>query len=162
MTTISNLSSQHLVRPGIRELGTEAGFTPRGLVTEQPSSNNKTGLNGSESAGRDTGTSALSLALLDMESTKAARTTLSGKAVDTSASDNLLAELQEWSQMTPADMIRAMVLEQIGITEDELATMPPDQRKAVEDMIEAAIKRSLDPNRQASNEGRERFDLLSL
>lgn len=156
MTTISNLDSNYITRSRMREMITDAGFTPMGSSTEQPSVRSQPPTVGSDDAGSGAGAS-LSLALLDMDSAKAVRTTLSGEPVNTSYSENLLAELQEWSQKTPGDMIRAKFLEQMGITEEELAAMPPDQRKAIEDQIEQLIKQSLIPTeQQAENDGSQK------
>ncbi|WP_313615158.1 hypothetical protein [Agrobacterium sp.] len=63
--------------------------------------------------------------------------------MDTSTSDSLLEELQKWSQMSPGEMIRAKLLEQMGLSEEEFAALPADERQAIEDKIKDAIKQSL-------------------
>jgi hypothetical protein len=45
--------------------------------------------------------------------------------------------------MTPAEMIRKRILDQLGLDEDSLKAMPADQREAIEKQIAEAIKREL-------------------
>lgn len=55
--------------------------------------------------------------------------------------NNLRAEFQEESNKTPAERIRDRYLEVHGLTEDMLAQLPKEEREAVEDQIQALIKR---------------------
>jgi len=159
VTTISTSDSYYLTRYRTRESIADAGFTSPSVSTAQPAT---AGQSASDS-GASISSSSLASALWELDSANAVRTTLSGEAADTSSDDRLLAELQEWSQMTPAEMIRARALEQMGISEDELAAMPADERKAIEDKIADVIKRSLDPdNQKAEQAGDEQRTALSL
>lgn len=81
----------------------------------------------------------LSSALWDMESGEPVRTTMSGETGDNNT-DTLLAELQKWSQMTPAEMIRAKILDDKDLTEDSLAALPPEEREAILKEIAETIK----------------------
>lgn len=50
------------------------------------------------------------------------------------------ADLQAYVDMTPAQRLRASVLQALNVTESELASMSPEERKAIEDKIAALIK----------------------
>lgn len=52
-------------------------------------------------------------------------------------------EFMEWSEMSPAEKIRAQILEKKELTEEELAAMDPNERAAIEAEIKAAIERQL-------------------
>ena len=60
-----------------------------------------------------------------------------------SASADLFAEFMEWSEMTPAERIRAEMLEERGLSEDDLAAMPDEARETVEEDIRRAIEQVL-------------------
>lgn len=55
--------------------------------------------------------------------------------------DDLRSEFLEESAKTPAERIRERYLEEHGLTEEALADMPDEDRKAVEEEIAALIKR---------------------
>lgn len=44
-------------------------------------------------------------------------------------------EFQKYMQMTPAEKVRYGVLSELGITEEQLGAMPPEQREAMEKKI---------------------------
>jgi len=52
-------------------------------------------------------------------------------------------ELMKILQMTPAERIRYTMLQEMGLTEDALATLPPEERMRIEAMIEEEIERQL-------------------
>jgi len=52
-------------------------------------------------------------------------------------------ELAEYLKKTPAEHMREAVLKEMGLTEADLAAMPPEKRKATEDTIAAKIKEKL-------------------
>jgi hypothetical protein len=52
-------------------------------------------------------------------------------------------ELEEYLKKSPAEHMRDAILKEMGLTEDDLAAMPPEQRKAIEDTIAAKIKDKL-------------------
>ena len=58
-------------------------------------------------------------------------------------SDNLLAEFMELSKMTPAERLRKEMLEEMGLTDESLAALPPEERDAIEEEIRRAIKQQL-------------------
>ncbi|MBB3592075.1 hypothetical protein FHX08_002419 [Rhizobium sp. BK529] len=59
------------------------------------------------------------------------------------AHSSLVDEFSDWSNMDPAEFIRARYLEAHGLTEDDLKAMPADQREAIEKEIAEQIKREL-------------------
>lgn len=69
--------------------------------------------------------------------------------------DNLRAEFMEDSAKTPAERIRDQYLEDHGLTEEMLAEMPEEDRKAVEDEIAALIKRQYGIEEPADGEASE-------
>jgi len=52
-------------------------------------------------------------------------------------------ELEEYLKKSPAEHMRDAILKEMGLTEDDLAAMPPEKRKAIEDTIAAKIKEKL-------------------
>ena len=58
-------------------------------------------------------------------------------------SDSLLAEFMELSKMTPVERLRKELLESMGLTEESLAALPPEERSAIEEEIRRAIKEQL-------------------
>jgi hypothetical protein len=65
-------------------------------------------------------------------------------------------EFRKYMQMTPAEKVRHGVLSELGITEDQLAALPPEQREAMDkkiaDMI-AIRTGGTDQNAQAIQQG---------
>ncbi|GLR21782.1 MULTISPECIES: hypothetical protein [Alphaproteobacteria] len=68
----------------------------------------------------------------------------------TSAKD-LLAEFSKWAHMDVAEMIRAKYLEDNGLTEESLAAMDPEARKAIEEEIAERIKSLLGIDKGATS-----------
>lgn len=158
MTTISNLDSYYPTRSRVRDAKTEDNFSPAPSGTAFTQDDEKPASGGRGDASSSVNSYAsLASSLWDIEQLKADATTMSGDAVDASSSDRLLAELQEWSQLTPGEMIRAKLLEQMGLSEEEFAALPADERQAIEEKIKDLIKQSLDlDNPQSGNKGDER------
>lgn len=65
------------------------------------------------------------------------------EAAAKAAHNSLVDQFSEWSDMDPAEFIRARYLESHGLTEDDLKAMPADQREAIEKEIAEQIKREL-------------------
>lgn len=57
--------------------------------------------------------------------------------------DQLVSDFSEYANMSPAEMIRKRILDQLGLDENSLKAMPPEERAAVEKQIADAIKREL-------------------
>lgn len=49
-------------------------------------------------------------------------------------------QFQEYMDKTPAERIRDAILKELGITEEDLAAMPPEQREAMEQEIAQRIQ----------------------
>lgn len=62
------------------------------------------------------------------------------KSETTSADTGIVDEFMELAKMTPAERLRKQMLEEMGLTEDSLKTLPPEERKAIEAEIREAIE----------------------
>lgn len=58
-------------------------------------------------------------------------------------SDSLLAEFMELSKMTPVERLRKELLDGMGLDEESLAALPPEEHSAIEEEIRRAIKEQL-------------------
>ena len=89
------------------------------------------------------------LAAANQDLSQAGKNTAQEKSADdtqTSASytgKTAAQELEEYLKKSPAEHMRDAILKEMGLTEDDLAAMPPEQRKAVEDTIATKIKEKL-------------------
>lgn len=65
---------------------------------------------------------------------------------ETSAKDEFL----KYAAMSPAEKIRASMLAKLGVTEEELKAMSPEERKKVEDKLKDMIKQQVqnDPDKK--------------
>ncbi|MDH1262038.1 hypothetical protein [Pseudomonas sp. GD03944] len=63
-----------------------------------------------------------------------------------------LDEFKKYMEMTPAEKMRDSVLKELGLTEDELKSLPPEQQAAIEEKIVQRIK---ERSAVAINEGNE-------
>jgi hypothetical protein len=59
-------------------------------------------------------------------------------------------EFMKFQAMTPAQKMRAMMLAKLGVTEEQLKAMKPEERKKIEDKLKEMIKQEVqqDPNRK--------------
>lgn len=51
-----------------------------------------------------------------------------------------LDEFKKYMEMTPAEKMRDSILKELGLTEDELKALPPEQQAAIEEKIVQRIK----------------------
>ena len=65
-------------------------------------------------------------------------------AAATAAEAGPAAELAAYAKMTPAQRMRASVLDSMGLKESDLANMSAADRQAVEEKVAAKIKEKLD------------------
>lgn len=91
-----------------------------------------------QSASSDASRQGLAATLSEMrldasEPSRAEKAQASAKATE--------SEFGKWANMSPAEKIRASILEQHGLTEDSLKGLPEAEREAIEKEIEEAIKR---------------------
>lgn len=70
-----------------------------------------------------------------------------------STPQQLIEEFMQWSRMTPAEQIREDFLEARRLTEADLAAMSADERAAIENEIEEAIRRKLGPSSDTGTYG---------
>lgn len=68
--------------------------------------------------------------------------------VQTDATSSAREGFDQFTQMSPAQQMRAMMLGQLGLTEDDLNGMSPEERKKVEDKIKDMIKRQFEAQGQ--------------
>lgn len=52
-------------------------------------------------------------------------------------------ELEAYVKMSPAERMRDALLKKLGVTEEELAAMPPEQRKAFDEKISELVKEEM-------------------
>lgn len=50
------------------------------------------------------------------------------------------AEFDKFSQMTPAQKMRALMLAKLGVTEEQLKAMPPKERAKIEQKLKDMVK----------------------
>ncbi len=74
------------------------------------------------------------------DSTQAAK----GKEEKKAMSDADIEEFLAFAQMSPAEKIRYLILKEKGLTEEELAELPENEREKLEQEIAAAIKRKVE------------------
>jgi hypothetical protein len=63
-----------------------------------------------------------------------------------SKSDSVVQQFLDYAKMSPMERMRAEILKSMGLTEDDLKKMSPEQQKAVEQKIEQIIKQKLEKN----------------
>src|SRR4051812_15214561 len=75
----------------------------------------------------------------------------SSQVGETSAKDEFL----KFQAMTPAQKMRAMMLAKLGVTEEQLKAMSPEERKKVEDKLKDMIKQQVqnDPDKKGGKTG---------
>ncbi len=60
--------------------------------------------------------------------------------------DDVVQQFMDYAKMSPMERMRAQILKSMGLTEDDLKKMSPEQQKAVEQKIEQLIKQQLQKN----------------
>lgn len=63
--------------------------------------------------------------------------------VTPTANDPVVQNFLKFARMTPAEKMRAKMLSQLGLTEDDLKAMSPKEREKVEKKIADMIKKQL-------------------
>lgn len=87
-------------------------------------------------AGYDEAFAKLKLALASSDSTSADLSERDSATVGKTASE----AFHEWMNMTPGEKLRASILKELGITEEDLAAMDPEARKTIEDSIAEKVQ----------------------
>jgi hypothetical protein len=75
-------------------------------------------------------------------------------AARNSGSATAVQDFLNYAKETPAQRMRDAILKSMGLTEQDLEKMTPEQRKAVEETIEKKIK---DAAEQAAEQGKRGF-----
>jgi hypothetical protein len=60
--------------------------------------------------------------------------------------DSVVQQFMDYAKESPMERMRAQILKSMGLTEDDLKKMSPEQQKAVEQKIEQMIKQQLQKN----------------
>ena len=69
-----------------------------------------------------------------------------------SGGDSVVQQFMDYAKMNPMERMRAEILKSMGLTEDDLKKMSPEQQKAVEQKIEQIIKQKLEKNAGATGQ----------
>ena len=64
----------------------------------------------------------------------------------TSGTGSIEQQFLDYAKESPMERMRAEILKSMGLTEDDLKKMSPEQQKAVEQKIEQIIKQKLEKN----------------
>ena len=76
----------------------------------------------------------------------AGTSTVSGKSKLAAKGNDVVQGFMDYAKMDPMARMRANILKSMGLTEDDLKKMTPEQQKAVEQKIEQIIKQKLEKN----------------
>lgn len=97
------------------------------------------------------------LVLADAGASGATTSTAAGASTGGSAANSgtaklsAAAEFQQYMNMTPAEKIRYNMLQQLGLTEDDLKAMPAPEREKIETTIANRIKEMLGANASSND-----------
>lgn len=86
------------------------------------------------------------LAMLEsakQHSSQATQVASSDSKATPAAAKTAAQELEEFLRKTPIQHLRDAILKEMGLTEEDLKSMPPEKRAAVEETIAAKIKEKL-------------------
>jgi len=78
-------------------------------------------------------------------------TTDASAAARNSGADSAVTDFLDYAKETPAQRMRDAILKSMGLSEDDLKTMSPEKRKAVEETIRQKIR---DAAEEAAKKGR--------
>lgn len=74
-------------------------------------------------------------------------------AVDPRSATDTRDDLLNLLRMTPAERIRHALLQEMGLTEESLRNLPPEERMRIEELIKQEIKRQLAGQNEGSEAG---------
>jgi len=81
---------------------------------------------------------------------------LAAQESETDDSDSVTEEFLSWVHMDPVERMRAQILVSMNMTEEQLAALPEDERKRIEDkirqIIEETVKRESEENSASSEQ----------
>lgn len=91
------------------------------------------------------------------------QTSDSGKGGSVATTKTALQELEEYLSKSPAQRMRDAILKAMGLTEDALNAMPPEQRASVEKTIAEKVKEYLlGHNTHQQPSGQPSFSMMTL
>jgi hypothetical protein len=76
----------------------------------------------------------------------ASTASVSGKSKLASKGNDVVQEFLDYAKMDPIARMRASILKSMGLTEDDVKNMSPEQQKAVEQKIAQMIQQELQKN----------------
>lgn len=75
------------------------------------------------------------------------------KPLGNGESNGALEAFKAYMEMTPAEKLRDSILKEIGMTEEEIDALPPEQQKAVEEEIAERMQERAKMQAQAQDDG---------
>jgi hypothetical protein len=81
-------------------------------------------------------------------STNSATATTSGAQAGKPSFKELLAQLTDYTKGTPGERLQKMILAKLGITEEDLKKMPPEEREKVMEKIRDMMKKEIEAQKQ--------------
>lgn len=110
---------------------------PSIMLNSLPSSHSKQG------AAKDSQQGADSFAAV-LQQTQHSTATPVSAVEDTQETDknerSVVDEFMQWMQMTPAEKLRDRILKELGLTEEDIKQMDPEQRNKIEALIAQKIR----------------------
>jgi hypothetical protein len=73
----------------------------------------------------------------------ASASTVSGKSKLAAKGNDVVQQFLDYAKMDPMQRMRASILKSMGLTEDDLKNMTPEQQKAVEQKIAQIIQQEM-------------------
>jgi hypothetical protein len=89
------------------------------------------------------GSSFLTRPTTTKSSTSAGGTAASGNLSGAAQDKGVVQQFLNYAKMSPMERLRANILKSMGLTEDQLKALPPDQQKAVEQKIQQIIQQDM-------------------
>lgn len=65
-------------------------------------------------------------------------------STEDTSSRNVVEEFMAWVQMTPAEKLRDRILKELGLTEEQLEAMDPEEQEKIEELIAQRIRDQLE------------------
>jgi ABC-type transporter MlaC component len=76
----------------------------------------------------------------------AATATPTASAASSGGGTTAAQQFEQWANMTPAQRVHAEMLAKLGLTEDQLKALSPDQQQKMNDQIAQMIKKQMGDN----------------
>lgn len=79
-----------------------------------------------------------------LNSSTNAHQTAEPSSAEVTSSRNVVEEFMAWVQMTPAEKLRDRILKELGLTEEQLEAMDPEEQEKIEELIAQRIRDQLE------------------